>query len=1385
MPEAIAFIASTGVEIFGFEIATSTILATTLVVAYGEQQQRKARAAYNASLKDREVMLRSAVAPRRVIYGRDRVSGPVVYAQSTGDKGQYLHLVIALAAHECDAVEEIWFNDVKLPALSGAGYVTSGEFARVSTNTKVHSVTVPVGGTVTLPEAADDVQAVTYQYGMGESGSGSTQATGWAHTSGSADVTGLTPGEPAVINYTTTGAVQPVRIKVHLGGAGQVADADLVAESGGTWTSAHVGAGICYLYARLEYDQEIFGQIGVPNITAVVRGKKVLDPRTSTTAWSDNAALCVANWLQDSRYGLGAAAAEVPDAEVIAAANICDEVIELDVGGATTQKRYTFNGSFTADQSPRDVLSDLLTGMAGHCVWSQGRWLVRPGAYRAPSLTITADHLAGQGVSIVPKASRSDLFNAVRVMYRDPAQGWAEVQAPLVTNAMYEAEDGGRRIVRTIQLPSVMDHWRAQRHAKIELERARQALTVQLVGNLKTYDLAPTDTAALTLSRYGFSGKAFEVRERTWSPEGTLAYTLRETAAGVWAWAFGEATAVDLAPDTELPNPYAPPAALSNLTVESGTAHLLRMSDGTIVARAWVQWTASTDAFVLQGGRIEIGWKTDDADDWQVAPALTGDAINTYLGPMPDARVVLIRVRPVNASGRSGAWTTITATVLGKSAPASDVTGLAYAIKPGQVAMTWNPCTDLDYAVTELREGATWASGTLLWSGAAREYQHPRPPNGTYTVWAAHQDTSGNYSATPASISVTVDDSIDSGTVGDSVYVEWSVDGSTAWHATFAAGDLFARWKVGVAGAWQGPFRVVGETGAAGDYTDFIFKRSATQPATPTGNTPAGWADAPPAADGNPLWASLARKTDAGVVVGVWATPVQIEGASATVISARATPSYITRTKAGTFSPNAITFEIWSQTGAAAPALANGYWSFYKGTGSTSYTWGTAISGNGAIYSGQSDLGTTLTASHTALKFEVYADAGRTQLLDTLTVPIVNEGSDAITGYLTNESVTLAADSSGTISGSISTLTSGIFKVFKGATDVTASATFGAPTNTGCTVATPTAGTGAYSASAMSADYATSVMSASYGGVTITKTLVLAKARAGVNGTNGTNGSNGAAGTRGTRQLYLTSASYTSGYGAGNYATAATSAIASATAGSTPTTPINGDTVTFTNGTDYTYTITHNGSSWVPPGTVIDGSLLVTGSITTTKLAANSLTADKITSATTAYNGISFALGSSASIAGYNAAMAVTSSTSARYAALFANTTNQTGAGGIAVGVNNGSSYAGTFLNANDASFTQHRTRVDLALNQQAGSFVNLASDYTSIDSKVLLCDNAYAVWIVTGTLRIDQTPTTGAAAANNSAGSAALVNKPGSASNNSWLSINLGGTTYYVPVWT
>lgn len=759
MPQAIA---SALVTYAGFTATAATITAYAIVIAatvvYSSYAQRKAQAkarnAANASAKDRELMIRSAIAPRRIVYGRDRISGPIVYMESTGDKQQYLHIVVALAAHECDAIETVYFNEVALPDGDGDGFITSGEFAKPGrTESATHTGTTNGSGAITLPHNAVAVLTAFTTVGTGES-EVQTHYTP-THTTGSATVTGLPADTSVTIGYTyTTAASALVRVRKYLGTSTQTADADLVAESDGKWTTDHRGRGICYLYVRLEYDQEIFGSTGVPNISALVRGKKVYDPRSATTVWSNNAALCVADYLR-SDEGMRATSAEVPDSEVTAAANICDEEIDLSLDDEDVQARYTCDLSITTDRSPRDALAELLTCMSGRAVWTQGRWLVRPGAYRTPTVTITADMLAGP-ISVVPRASRSELFNAVRTTYRDEVS-FAEVQAPLVENSGYEASDGGVQIVRQIDVPTLSDTYRAQRLAKIELERARQALTIKLTCNLKAYDLAPTDTALVTLSTYGWTAKPFEVLERTLGRDGTIQYTLRETAAAVYDWAWGEATVGDLAPNTNLPNPFGLPAQLQNLAADEDA---IRLADGTIITQAVVTWDASESPFVAAGGSIQ--YQTAKVGTPWGTGSLPGDATSVILGPLQVGVAYLFRARAINAAGRAGDWATIGLVAQGIAAPPDDVAGLDWGIKPGQVWITWTPCDEADYAATELRyDGTGWDDATFLWRGAGSDYQHPRPPNGTYVVRAKHLDTSGNYSTNAASISITVDDSID------------------------------------------------------------------------------------------------------------------------------------------------------------------------------------------------------------------------------------------------------------------------------------------------------------------------------------------------------------------------------------------------------------------------------------------------------------------------------------------------------------------------------------------------------------------------------------------------------------------------------------------------
>jgi hypothetical protein len=112
MPQAIPLIlAAAGV-------ASEYVLVTTIVVGVYEQSRAKQKAqdAYNKSLQDRIVPVRSGVADRVYVIGTVRVSGAIMHIETIGAKKEDLDLVLALANNKCSLVQWHINDDVILAA---------------------------------------------------------------------------------------------------------------------------------------------------------------------------------------------------------------------------------------------------------------------------------------------------------------------------------------------------------------------------------------------------------------------------------------------------------------------------------------------------------------------------------------------------------------------------------------------------------------------------------------------------------------------------------------------------------------------------------------------------------------------------------------------------------------------------------------------------------------------------------------------------------------------------------------------------------------------------------------------------------------------------------------------------------------------------------------------------------------------------------------------------------------------------------------------------------------------------------------------------------------------------------------------------------------------
>ncbi len=133
-----------------------------------------------------------------------------------------------------------------------------------------------------------------------------------------------------------------VRIKVHLGGPSQVADADLISEITRLDTDFK-GVGIAYIYIKLDWVAKLFPN-GLPNIKVLARTNTVLDTRDSVRRYSTNNALILREYLTETEAGLGYVAADMDDVQTNTAANICDEIVAANpIGHAVVGVDVTNN----------------------------------------------------------------------------------------------------------------------------------------------------------------------------------------------------------------------------------------------------------------------------------------------------------------------------------------------------------------------------------------------------------------------------------------------------------------------------------------------------------------------------------------------------------------------------------------------------------------------------------------------------------------------------------------------------------------------------------------------------------------------------------------------------------------------------------------------------------------------------------------------------------------------------------------------------------------------------------------------------------------------------------------------------------------------------------
>ena len=660
-----AILATIGVQTSSiFLIGAVGYFATTVVTSWA-MSALTPRPSAGSDLRGTLINTREADAPHDYVYGTVRKGGVITYVEATGANNKFLHIILTLAGHEVEAIDDVYIDD-QVATINGGGFVTSQSWA-----SKIR-----------------------------------------------------------IVKYT---------------GSQTTAPALLLSESSQI-NSNFVGNGIAYLYIRLEYDTDVFPN-GIPLFTAIVRGKKVYDPRTATTAFSANAALCVRDYITSSQ-GLGDPS--VNDTTFTASANVCDENVTLSGGG--TEKRYTMNGVITADMTPGDVLQKMMTACAGTTFWGQGEWQLKVGYYTAPVKTLTLDDLRGP-ISLQTRISMGSIFNSVTGTFNDASQSYVVVDYPKRTSSTFLAEDNGVDSPIDLALPFTTSAATAQRIAKMTLFRGREQMMLSADFGLAAFSIQVGDIVAMTIDRYGWSAKEFEVVGWSFFADGEagdlrVRLELRETSEAAFDWA-AEESAI-LANNTNLPSSYITQTVGLSLVYEN---RVYREKITTVIR---ITTTVTDELFV---DRVEVEGKLS-SDPVSAFVPLGSGPLGIYEWIDVNAGFYDIRSRSISQLGVKSAWNTVSNfQVAGISVEPDDVANLSVNLNGGTINLDWDALGSLDlsyYLVRHALEesGATFGSATTAVPKVSRPATSVAVPTrpGTYMIKA--YDKTGNASSNYTSIVV-------------------------------------------------------------------------------------------------------------------------------------------------------------------------------------------------------------------------------------------------------------------------------------------------------------------------------------------------------------------------------------------------------------------------------------------------------------------------------------------------------------------------------------------------------------------------------------------------------------------------------------------------------
>jgi hypothetical protein len=534
-----------------------------------------------------------------------------------------------------------------------------------------------------------------------------------------------------------------VKVYSHLGETTQTADGVLTSAFPGFWTSDHRLRGLAYSVLRCGYVKEKFFSKfypnGIPTVRVVARTAKVLDPRTSTTAFSENPSLCVMDFLTHPR-GFNIPLALIDQDSFSEFADRCDEAVALAAGG--TEPRYRVALTYDLTQEPREILRQLLQSCDGEIYPTQdGKVGIRGGGWDEPTVTITADQILSY--SYEQGNERLSAFNKLKLTFNNRLADYQPVEIDPWEDLDSQADVGV--LQQDLNLSTVPSFTQARRLGKIFAAKANPRHRIVLQSDVKGLNVLGERIVRLTLEELDIDEDFFVEKFEMAGDISTCDITLASLSSEAYDWTTAEEGAAPVTP-AAAPPPATPPTptglalTLDRVEITGGIYTVKVRGEVTpLVGQDWetigryrkVGDTVWIDA-VDDGDWAFLSGVLEDGQDYEVQAAHSG-----YGGI---------------ASGSVSAWTASeTVSAVADDTPPNPVTSVSALGGTGSASVSWSTSTSANYYAGRVYRGTTttFSAATLVGTvygtpgGLASNFSNTGISAGTYYYWVVAINRSG------------------------------------------------------------------------------------------------------------------------------------------------------------------------------------------------------------------------------------------------------------------------------------------------------------------------------------------------------------------------------------------------------------------------------------------------------------------------------------------------------------------------------------------------------------------------------------------------------------------------------------------------------------------